>query len=149
MPASKKRGAPASETVNLRGFTPDEFRALGFAAFKAEVSGKLPSAAKPAAKRVHGGAYLESGALSKVSRRSLQSFVDAIRPFVDTGARQFPESRAAFAKLEARMQSTPGRPAGPVPDLWESRVRDAKRAARELKRGGSAPSRTQLHAAAK
>lgn len=129
MPNSKDA---RSEAVNLHGFTVEEFRALGFAAFKAEASGAFPRAAQHAAKRIQSGAFLDSGALSKVPRRSLRAFVVAVRPFVASGARQFPQSAAALAKLEAQLEATRGRPAQPA--LWERRARNAEGAAHKLKR---------------
>ena len=134
-----------SRTVNLHGFSPDEFRALVLETW----FGEFPGAGNPPDNAVAAIARLDAAgrdartSVSKVPRASLAAWVAFLRR---NNAPRRSGFGTALAKVEARLTSKPGRPA--APDLWGDRARDAARAARRLKRDlGRHPTDGEIEAA--
>lgn len=120
-----------SRTVNLHGFSPDEFRALVLETWFGDFpgAGDPPEGAVLAITRLDAAGRDGRGNVSKVPRASLAAWVTFLRR---NKTPKRPEFGSALAKVEARLRAGMG-PA-PTPDLWESRARDAARVAEELQR---------------
>lgn len=134
-----------SRTVNLHGFSPDEFRALVLETWFGDFpgAGNPPDSAVLAITRLDAAGRDGRGEVSKVPRASLAAWVLFLRK--NTTPKR-PEFRDALAKLDTRLRAGMG-PA-PTPDLWESRARDAVSAAEELQRTrGYPPTDREIEAA--
>jgi len=134
-----------SRTVNLRGFSPDEFRALVLETWFGEfpAAGNPPDDALTAIARADAAGREGRGEVSKVPRASLAAWVSFLRK---NTAPKRPEFRNALAKLDTRLRAGMGPP--PTPGLWEGRARDAARVAGELRRTlGYSPTDRDIEAA--
>jgi len=118
MPETKRQSGK-SATVDLHDFDADEVKALVSAGMLYLPAS--PHGSDAAYLRLYSAAASKPAVISKLPRESLQAFADAIRPHVAELAGTAPALPAAFAKVEARLASKPGKSA--APQLWRERSR--------------------------